>query len=401
MHILLAIYRNAVWLAPPALCLAVVLLGWSIFNIVMLVRKSVIARLPLAEVQEVDFTQAGDVILCMEGPLLSSRFKGLGYRMTDGAGNPLRGRGVIPVSSSSFSRGRRTLWRFEIPQAGRYLFHVERLGEPRPNDTDHEFLFTRPHFAKVVAYVLAIIFSAHLFIGSIVIFALRLLDKNPELSAASALPSKTVISVLIVVGFFATGFLLMIWSTRSHQNAVHQLAASQGWPISEGDTLGLAPLLERLIPDRSYTCSLTMTVESGQRRVYLVDGSYSDRGPKTDAHLASICLLESDRLRNVTSRVEIRPQNWIDKAMLPEQVILDDSEFTRQYMVISDAPSAARYLLNTPLQRVLLDHAAQPLYNPVEIAIDQGRMALITTYISENERWLDLLDLAKKIESAL
>jgi hypothetical protein len=87
--------------------------------------------------------------------------------------------------------------------------------------------------------------------------------------------------------------------------------------------------------------------------------------------------------------------------LLSGQVQLDDSAFARQFIVISDAPSAARLLLDSSLQEVLLAYAAQPLYARVEIVIGPGRIALITPCITENESWHTLLDVGRKIESVI
>ena len=395
------IYRHGVWLAPPVFFVALVLLVLAIAGIVAAVRKSVIARLPLVERQQVEFTEAGSVILCMEGPMLSRRFRGLGYSLTDMTGTAAYNRPVLPVTSSGVSRGRRTLRLFKIPQPGTYILQVEHLGPPQPDDAKHEFVFTRPHFAKVVACIVGIIASSGFVIGSLVLFMLRFLDKNPELNAGPGASKSTLVILTWIAAVIVVALIVATWTNRSHRNKVRSFALAQGWAVSDTDTSSLSGLIEALFPDRSFTCDLVMTVETAKQPLYLIDGAYYDRRPQADAHLASACLLESHRLQQVQSRIEVRSKSIIEKAIPSDQVTFDDREFTRQYIVVSDAPSYARTLINPAVQKALVTYAQKPLGFPVEIVINQGRMALISMYVQQNECWHELVTLATEIESAL
>jgi len=115
----------------------------------------------------------------------------------------------------------------------------------------------------------------------------------------------------------------------------------------------------------------------------------------------SVCLIESSRFRSVGSRVEIIARTWTDEKLLPGQVDLGDSKFARNFLVLSKDAASARQILNESLQAVLLAHLRKPLYNPVQIALGTGRAALLTGYIAEPERWHDLVDLGRQIESAV
>jgi hypothetical protein len=401
MTLLISIYRNGLWLAPPIFFVALILLVLAIVGVVVAVRKSVIVRLPLVERQQVEFTEAGSVILCMEGPMLSRRFRGLGYSLTDTAGKATYNRPVMPVSSSGISKGRRTLHLFSIPQPGRYILQVDRLGPPQPDDAKHEFIFTRPHFAKVVAYILGIIASSGLLILSLVLFMLRFLDKNPELNDGPAASKSPLVVITWIAAVVVLALIVATWTNRSHRNSVRSFALAQGWAVSDTDTFGLGQAIEALFPDRTFTCSLIMTVETDNQPLYLIDGTYHHRGPKADAHLASACLIQSDRLHQVQSRIEIGSKSIIDKAFHSDGVAFDDSEFTRRFIVVSDAASYARSLINPAVQKALVDYARRPLGFPVEIVIAQERMGLISLYADRNESWRELVKLATEIESAL
>lgn len=400
MAILLFIYQNALWLAPPVLCLGIVLLIRVIVRLVRLVRRSFIVRLPLLERQTVDFAGSGKVVLNAEGPRLTRRFGGLRYALLDGSEQPVSGHFTLTFSTAGFSNMRVTVWCFRVPSAGRYTLCVDRLGPPQPKDAKHGFVFTRPILVPVVACVLGIIASSALTIGSLVLFLIRFFEGSPDTGNAAISPSAILIFAGITAVFVAA-ITLMIWSNQRHRKAVNQFAAAQGWPVSEADTLGLNPVFDALFPGRKFNACQTMTVESAARRIYLVDGSYSEQGPAVNVHLTAACLLESERLGAIPCRVEIRSRNRLDKALLPHQVPWDDSKFGRAFLVLAEVPDVAKFVLAPSVQQVLLDYAAQACSSPVEVAIGQGRMAVVTGAITENQRWLALLELAGKLESAL
>ncbi len=401
MALLSFLYRNGLWLAPPAFCAAVALLILSIFSVVGLMRASVIVRLPLAGQQEVEFPEAGKVILCEEGPRFTQRFGRLTYRLADRAGMLVPGRKTLPLVSSGISTARKTARAFHIPEAGQYKFLVDGLGGPDEQDAQCSFVFTRPHFGGVILRILGIIASASLLIGSIVLFGLRLAGTRRGESTGPAVAPRTVITAAGIVSVIVAALVLSLWSNRNHRNAVRTFALAQGWQIAEGDPAGVSPRIGHLFPDRTFLSEQTITVESRARQIYLADGTYSHHGPKADAHLASACVLDSDALAAVPCRIEISSNLWVDKALLSGQVTLEDSPFSQEFLVLSEDPEAARRLLGARLQQVLLAHTAQPRCSPVEVAIGKGRIVLIARKIDEMDCWNGLVALAKEIEAAL
>ena len=227
-----------------------------------------------------------------------------------------------------------------------------------------------------------------------------LFDPGPGAASRLAMVS-TPATMAWIVSVFIAALVLAVYLNRRHRNAVRQFALAEGWSVSERNALGLGASIEALFPDRSFSCDVVMTVETGPRKLYLIDGTYAHRGPKADMHPAAACLLESDRLKGVSCRVEIRTLHWLDRALLPGQVTLDDPELARQYTVVSEAPVAARALLSGRAREVLLTYAAQSSSNPVEIAMGPGGLALITSSVSGSESWNSLLELARDIESSV
>ncbi len=171
--------RNLLWIAPPLMVVAVVLLALCIRNEVRLVKASKILSAPLVEQQNVELPEAGTASLCIEGPQLSRRFAGLSYSLHADDGTPVEGRPVLfRTRTSGLSWARLELRVYEIPRPGRYMLRVEGLGPPQPGDADHHLVFTRPIMLQTTGYILGMIFTFALFVLSLVFFSIRLLGKD-------------------------------------------------------------------------------------------------------------------------------------------------------------------------------------------------------------------------------
>lgn len=173
------VYRNGIWISMPALALAVVLLIFFIKSVIRLKEESTIMSVPAMERQYVEFAEAGNVILCIEGPFLTTRFGGVKYELIASDGSPVKGHVTLFHSrSSSFTKVRMEMKSFELPYPGRYSLDLKNFGPPRPNDNEHRIVFTRPNLARTIMYVLGIVFSGMLFVCSIVLFLMSLFLKE-------------------------------------------------------------------------------------------------------------------------------------------------------------------------------------------------------------------------------
>jgi hypothetical protein len=131
---------------------------------------------PLLEHQVIEFPEAREVVLWGEGPRFTSRFAKLDFALKSEDGTPVEGHTIwIHSSSSGLSKAKIDLKRFQIPRPGRYRLEIQGLGEPRENNSEHQLVFMKPHRTKSIAYILGIILSAFIFIGSLVLFFLSLL----------------------------------------------------------------------------------------------------------------------------------------------------------------------------------------------------------------------------------
>jgi hypothetical protein len=210
----------------------------------------------------------------------------------------------------------------------------------------------------------------------------------------------TALTVVCIVAVFVAATIFAIRSGRKHEKAIRELAKAQGWGFARNETQEHTAQVEGLFPEEKFNLGYVMTVESGRRKLFLLDGTYGNRAGRYGGHLVSVCLVDSSQFRSVSSPVEIISRTWTDEKLLRGQVDMGDSEFARNFIVLSKDQASARQTVNDSVQAVLLAHLHKPLYNPVRIGLGTGRAVLLTGYIAEPERWLDLVDLGRQIESA-
>ena len=180
IHLLLSIlYRNGLWISVILFAVSAALLGFFILNVIRLVDKSKILSVPFLAQQEVKFPVAGRVVLCHEGPLLSRRFLNLDYDLRAHDGMTIEGKTTwFHARTSGFSKVRMELKSYEITKPGSYVLLIRGLELGSRADSEHRIVFMRPHLALSIGYVIGIILSGFLLIGSIVFFFIRLTDKG-------------------------------------------------------------------------------------------------------------------------------------------------------------------------------------------------------------------------------
>ena len=170
------IYKYGIWISIPLFIFSVTLLIMSIIGVVRTGRQAVLFSLPLTERQEIEFTEPGSVVLCMEGPILSRRFAKLEFQLTGPDGIAAKNRPVLfRARTTGFSKAKMELRVYEIAHQGHHLFQIHGLGGEKPLDSEHRMVFTRPNHIRTMAFVLGIIVGAIFTILSIVLFFLRLL----------------------------------------------------------------------------------------------------------------------------------------------------------------------------------------------------------------------------------
>jgi len=147
---------------------------------VAVIRRAHLFRVPLAETQEVRFSEAGPVVLWVEGPRFTTRFRHVDFVLSNEYGERVDGRRILlRAQVSGVSTVRMALIKYMIPRAGRFVLRMTGLGPAREGDARHAIVFTKPHLAQLVAYILGMILAFAVLIVSLVFFVLRLSEAGP------------------------------------------------------------------------------------------------------------------------------------------------------------------------------------------------------------------------------
>lgn len=173
------LYRNGIWIAIPLFLLSAVALGFFILNLVRLGAKTQLFSLPLAAEQTIEFKEAGKVVLSGEGPLFTSKFAKLQFELSAEAGAPLEGRTTwFHARRTDFSNVKLELMSYTIPRPGKYTLRIRNLEKGAPAETGHHIVFSKPRLIQTIGFILGIVLSAGLLIGSLVLFILRVTGKG-------------------------------------------------------------------------------------------------------------------------------------------------------------------------------------------------------------------------------
>ena len=168
--------KYGIWIAMSGFFFGAGLLIYFIVGVVKTVNRARMFSVPLLEHQIIEFPEAREVILCGEGPRFTSRFARLNFVIKTEDGDLIDSHSTLfHATTSGISKVRVELRSFQIPRPGGYHFEIQKLGEIRPTDTKHQIVFMKPHLFTTVRYVIGILLSAMLLIGSIVLFFLSLL----------------------------------------------------------------------------------------------------------------------------------------------------------------------------------------------------------------------------------
>ena len=175
MTFLSFLYRNGLWISPPLFVASAAMLVFTILSVIRLGERKRLFSVPLQETQNIDFAEAGRVVLCIEGPLLSTRFGGLRYDLSTEEGVLITGyTRWFHAKSSSFSKVRMEMLGFSIPRPGRYVLSIHGLSGSQEADSKHQIVFMKPHMVQAIGHVLGILLAGLILIGSVVLLGLRL-----------------------------------------------------------------------------------------------------------------------------------------------------------------------------------------------------------------------------------
>ncbi len=168
--------KYGMYIAIPGFLLGCALLIYFITSVVKLIDNARIFSVPLIKRQLIEFPEARKVILCGEGPRFTRRFAKLEFLLNMEDGTPINGRTIwLHSLISGISKVRIDLKSFQIPRPGRYWLVIQGLEESFDSDAEHRIVFMKPYLFQMIGFIFGIIFSALLFVGSMVLFFLNLL----------------------------------------------------------------------------------------------------------------------------------------------------------------------------------------------------------------------------------
>jgi len=171
---LTVLYEFWIWIGIPVMALATGSVWKFVTGAMAAVKSAHLFRVPLAERQEVEFSESGPVALSMEGKRFTTRFAGIDFELWSRDGVRLEGRrSLLRFRTTGANRVRMELLRFDIPRPGKYLLIASGVNDPSPWDEAQAVVFMRPHTRAVVAYILGIVLAAAVFIASFVLLILR------------------------------------------------------------------------------------------------------------------------------------------------------------------------------------------------------------------------------------
>jgi hypothetical protein len=164
----------------PGLVISAALLAMTIVRLVRLAGGVVLLRVPLATEQDVDLKTAGPIVLNLESPLLTTFPGHLAFSLRDRTSGRLvpTERALVRTHSSSFTRARLSVQRFEVDTPGTYTLRIDGMA-PGADYAQFALVFARPFGLALPLHIVGIVVFAGGLIASIVFTALAVSGKLP------------------------------------------------------------------------------------------------------------------------------------------------------------------------------------------------------------------------------
>ncbi len=167
--------RYWIWAGIPATAVGLAFLILSIRGVVLTINKAHLFKVPVAEKQEIQFAEAGPVVLSIEGPRFSGRFAHITFELRGVNGDPVGGHpNLFHARTSGISTARMEMSTYDIPRPGSYLLSMTGSGVGQAGDPTDAVVFMKPHLGRSMAYVIGIVLASGVFIASLVLFLLSL-----------------------------------------------------------------------------------------------------------------------------------------------------------------------------------------------------------------------------------
>lgn len=175
------------WLLASLFAACLVALGLLLRAMLRTLRQARLCDLPLREQQEIEFPTDGRIVLCLQGPRFTPRFRRLRYELRLPGGAEVRGRPVLfRMVTSGLSQARVTLRTFALPFAGRYVLRVHGLEAGDVDSARHRIVFMRPHLLHSVLLIVGTTVVSALAVASLVFFLLAVVPTAAAIDPGQA-----------------------------------------------------------------------------------------------------------------------------------------------------------------------------------------------------------------------
>lgn len=205
------------------------------------------------------------------------------------------------------------------------------------------------------------------------------------------------IVVMSIFGLLVLGALAAAaWQGARQRKQAARYSSKRGFGALQAGDARLAALLGQVAPDSKWTPHGVMLVEPPPHGLYLF-GYSSSRPSRSSTGYA--CVAEHDASRPAWPVAVFTRVPVIDK-LVACTVETGGEDFRRKFTVTCSDAGAAVVTVNAEVQRILLDHAADPgWYLNVSMA---GSGVLVESHWAETEQqWDYLIALAKRLRDAL
>jgi hypothetical protein len=171
---------RVLFISIPGLVISAALLGVTILRLIRLAGGVVLLRVPLAAAQDVELKIPGSILLNLESPLLTTFPRHLTFSLSDRTSGRLvpTERVLVRTQSTSFTRARLSVQRFEIDAPGTYTLRVDGMA-PGADYAKFALVFARPFGLALPLHIVGIVLFAAGLIASIVFTALAVSGKLP------------------------------------------------------------------------------------------------------------------------------------------------------------------------------------------------------------------------------
>lgn len=240
-------------------------------------------------------------------------------------------------------------------------------------------------------------------LGSLIAFLYDRMSTYEIWNSPVWLKLKVPLIVVGVICFVAAAIAFSRHQEQREMKTAQDYARAQGWRFSRAAEEGFTARVAEILSDLKLDLYNIRTVETGWRRLYLFDCTYINRNASSrSSHdsYGTACLALSKRFQDDIVPVEIVTRDWTE-VMQSDKVKMDESPFTRKFLVLSKDPDSAKRIVNESVQAILLEHGSNPRSYPASITFGPGGAVVLTGRTAEHERLQDIVELARRLESAV